>query len=805
MSLKLLVFSLGVIAFSFSPQLFSLWWISLLVPVFLSALVWPRLWFALAFGLGLAWGLIAGHDLVDQQLPEVLVGQDLQVTGYISGLPERDSRRLRFDFRPVSIVDARGKSLARADMPDKLQLSWYLPSGYGGFADKKAAPSVLPPLVIGEYWQLRVRLKRPRGFVNPAGFDYQAWLLRQGIGATGYVLAGGDNHALATPRQIFHWQDWINQQRQKLQEWVLANTGSSERGILVALLIGESSLVEKAQWQRMQQTGTSHLIAISGLHVGFLAIFGFYVGLLLGKCIQLVWHACPAQVFAWLGALVCAGFYSALAGFNIPTMRTFIMLGLFYAACLARRHIGISDIFCWSLALIVLLDPLAAYDMGFWLSFGAVALLLVYFSGRLMPKASLQPWAGFSVKDAIWGFVRSQWVMFIGLILPLSLLVSTVSLVAPIANALAIPLITFLVVPLLLVGAALGDSWLFASKSLLSMAAGAMEYLAQVLDFLLAQAGSWASPLVVFSPWLLPLLALSIAVMLLPRGLLPRQFAWLGLVLVAGLNFFVLPPKTDDLTITFLDVGQGTAIVVQVGSRTLVYDTGPQYTRSFDAGSAIVAPYLQVQGISAIDVLVISHRDMDHAGGVNGLLDKISVEALYEGEFGRESNFSADVPQARNCHETPPWDWQGVGFRFLTASVYLRHKSNNQSCVLLISYGNQHILLPGDIETSVEHQLLYTGQVPSQVALVAAAHHGSRSSSGELWVAHTKPRYVVYSAAYRSQHGHPHPQIRARYEAAGSTAFNTAEQGALRFRWRGQQLHAVESQRETARRYWFDE
>ncbi|MFC3116968.1 DNA internalization-related competence protein ComEC/Rec2 [Cellvibrio fontiphilus] len=805
MSLKLLVFSLGVIAFSFSPQLLSLWWIALLIPIFLSALVWPRLWFVLAFGLGLAWGLTAGHDLVDQQLPEALVGQDLQVTGHISGLPERDSRRLRFDFRPVSVVDARGKPLAQADMPDKLQLSWYLPSGYGDFADKEAAAAVLPALVIGEYWQLRVRLKRPRGFVNPAGFDYQAWLLRQGIGATGYVLASSDNQALAAPRQIFHWQDWINQRRQKLQEWVVENTGSSERGILVALLIGDSALVEKEQWQRMQQTGTSHLIAISGLHVGFLAIFGFYAGLLLGKCVQLVWHACPALVFAWLGALMCAGFYSALAGFNIPTMRTFIMLGLFYAACLARRQIAISDIFCWSLALIVLLDPLAAYDMGFWLSFGAVALLLVYFSGRLIAKSSPQPWTGFSPKDALIGFIRSQWVMFIGLVLPLSLLVSTVSLVAPIANAIAIPLITFLVVPLLLIGAALGDSWLLASKALLSMAAGTMEYLAQFLDFLLAHAGSWASPLVVFSPWLLPLLALSITAILLPRGLLPRQFALLGLVLVAGLNFFVAPPKPDDLKITFLDVGQGTAIVVQVGSRTLVYDTGPQYTRSFDAGSAIVAPYLQAQGISAIDVLVISHRDMDHAGGLKGLLDKMRVETLYEGELGRGSNLSANTPQARNCHETPPWDWQGIGFRFLTASVYLRHKSNNQSCVLLISYGDQHILLPGDIETSVEHQLLYTGQVPSEMALVAAAHHGSRSSSGELWVKHTKPRYVVYSAAYRSQHGHPHPQIKARYAAIGSTAFNTAEQGALIFRWRNEQLLAVELRRETARRYWFDE
>lgn len=804
MSLKLLLFSLGVIAFSYSPYLFSLWWGALLAPLSLCAVVWPRLWYLFALCLGLVWGLFAGHQLVDQQLPEELMGQDLLITGQISGLPERESHRLRFDFRVSSMAGKPVEELLQANLPKKLQLSWYLPRAYGEASSTNLKASELPSLNIGDHWQLRVRLKRPRGFVNPAGFDYHAWLLRQGVGATGYVIAGKDNLALEIPT-AFHWEDWISQQRQQLQAWVVDNSQSSERGILAALLMGDSALVEKAQWQRMQQTGTSHLIAISGLHVGFLAIFGFYWGLLLGKFIQLCWHACPALVFAWLGAIVCAGFYAALAGFNIPTVRTFIMLGLFYLACLARRNLRISDIFCWALALVMLLDPLAAYDMGFWLSFGAVALLLVYFAGRLVPKASPRPWAGFSPKDMLWGFIRSQWVMFFGLLLPLSLLVSTVSLVAPVANAIAIPLITFLVVPLLLVGAALGDYWLQASVFLLSVAAGAMEWLALFLELLRESAGQWASPVVAFSPWFLPLLLLGMLALLMPRGLLLRRLGFASLLLVAGLNFFIQPPKAEDLKITFLDVGQGTAIVVQVGSHTLVYDTGPQYTRSFDAGSAIVAPYLYAQGISAIDLLVISHRDMDHAGGTRGLLEKITVNSILEGELERKSVAIPDVDESQNCHDAAPWDWQGVRFRFLTAPVYGAVKSNNRSCVLLISYGDEHILLPGDIETSVEHQLLYTGQVPQGLALLAAAHHGSRSSSGALWVKQTRPRYVVYSAGYRSQHGHPHPRVKARYAAIGSNAFNTAEHGAVTFRWRANQSLKVESQRERGRRYWFDE
>lgn len=801
MPLKLLFFSLGVIAFGYSPHLISLSWLWLLAPLALAAIYWPRFRLPVMFSAGLAWGLVSGHNLIEQQLAENLVGRDLVVTGQITGLPERDVHRLRFDFRVQAITGASGELLPLDQFPRKLQLSWYLPRTYGVQDSARLTHSELPQLAIGDYWQLTVRLKRPRGFVNPAGFDYHAWLLRQGVGATGYVLATSDNRALHSTNTSFHWDDWINQRRHNLQQWVVQHSDSPERGILVALLIGDSALVEKAQWQRMQQTGTSHLIAISGLHVGFLALFGFYAGLLLGKCVQLLWHRCPALMIAWLSAIVCASFYAALAGFNIPTVRTLIMLSLFYAACLARRNLRISDIFCWALALVVLLDPLAAFDMGFWLSFGAVALLLMYFSGRLVTKRTIEPWAGFTFKELLIGFIRSQWVMFIGLMLPLSLLVSTVSLVAPVGNAIAIPLITFFVVPLLLIGAAVGDVWLGLSNSLLAMAAGAMEWLAVFLDGLLAFAGSWASPVVAFSPGLLLLLALSVVVMLLPRGLLPKYLGVIGISVAASLSFLIKPPAADDLTVTVLDVGQGTAIVVQVGSRTLVYDTGPQYSRSFDAGSAIVAPYLYAQGIRTIDYLVVSHWDADHAGGLKGLLEKVEPRQLLGGE--PERVVSAPT-QLQSCHDHLPWRWESVEFRFLPVPTSARTSANNHSCVLLISYGAEHIVLPGDIETSVEHQLLYEDQVPDKLALLAAAHHGSRTSSGVLWVQRTQPRYVVYSAGYRNQHGHPHPQVQARYRAAGSQAINTADTGAAVFRWRDGSLQAVELQRERAGRYWYD-
>lgn len=793
MPLLLLVFSAGVIAVSFFSRLPPLWCLFVLIPLSAGCWRWPLLRYVFAVVSGLAWGIYSGHSVLALQLPEELVGRDLVVTGQIQGLPERDDRRLRFNLRVNSATTSAGGPLAADRFPQKLQLSWYQ-------YQRSGRASAQPALAIGDTWQLRVRLKRPRGFVNPAGFDYQAWLLRQGIGATGYVL---DHHTNAKELySVGAWRidDWIDQQRYQLQQWIVARSSSNERGILVALLIGDSSLVEKTQWSRMQQTGTSHLIAISGLHVGFLAIFGFYSGLFIGKLIQLFWHRCPALVVAWWTAILCASFYSALAGFNIPTVRTLIMLVVFYVACIWRRSIRISDIFCFALALVVVLDPLAALDMGFWLSFGAVALLLIYFSGRMTSKKVAQPWSGFGAITMLYGFARSQWVMFIGLMVPLSVLVSNISLVAPLANTIAIPLITFIVVPSLLLGAATRDLFGSVSDLLLVCAEWVMEIVKVFLDYLLFLGGSWSSPVVAFSPALAILIGISCLILLLPKGLFPRALGWCGILLGLGLGFVVDPLGQPDLKLTVLDVGQGTAVVVKVGSNTLVYDTGPKYTDNFDAGSGIVVPYLHSQGIVHIDRLVVSHGDMDHAGGMKGLLEKIPATQLLAGQ---PEKIGLDV-DAQNCHQVDKWQWQSVSFHFLPVVQRKGASANNQSCVLLIEYAGHAILLPGDIEVSVENQLLRAQLLPEKLDVVLAAHHGSRTSSGAQFVSHTRPEIVIYSAGYRSQHGHPHKDVRKRFQNVNSREINTAEAGAVVFEWRNDQLRSVKEFRTSHRRYWFD-
>lgn len=793
MPLVLLLFSAGVIAVSFFSYLPPLWSLFGLLPLLTVCWRWPAFRYVLAFVSGLAWGVYSGHGVLAIQLVDEMVGKDVVVTGQIQDLPEQDDRRLRFNLRVESVNTTSGQPIAVDQFPPKLQLSWYQ-------YQRNGSASALPSLMIGDTWQLRVRLKRPRGFVNPAGFDYQAWLLRQGIGATGYVLDHRNNKQEINSDSRWRFDDWIDQQRYQLQQWIVARSESSERGILVALLIGDSSLVEKNQWMRMQQTGTSHLIAISGLHVGFLAIFGFYVGLFLGKLIQLMWHRCPALVIAWWSAILCASFYSALAGFNIPTVRTLIMLAVFYFACIWRRSIRISDIFCFALALVVIIDPLAALDMGFWLSFGAVALLLIYFSGRMIAKSVTDPWSGFGMATMLYGFARSQWVMFIGLLVPLSVLVNNVSLAAPVANAIAIPLITFLVVPLLLISATLRNFSEGASDFLLNCSAWVMEVVKIFLEYLLLLGGSWSSPVIAFSPALTVLIGISCLILLMPKGLFPRMLGWCGLTLGFILCFFVDSPNQPDLKLTVLDVGQGTAVVVQVGKKTLVYDVGPKYTESFDAGSGIVAPYLYSQGIISVDRLVLSHGDMDHAGGMAGLLEKISVGQVLAGE---PEKITGDA-DAQNCHQVANWDWQSVHFYFLQFPQLNGASANNHSCVLLIEYAGHYILLPGDIEVSVENQLLRTQQLPEKLNLLLAAHHGSRTSSGTQFVNYTRPDIVVYSAGYRSQHGHPHKDVRERFQGVNSREINTADAGAVVFKWDKERLQSVQEYRKPRRRYWLD-
>ncbi len=776
MTLRLLSFSVGIILVGYLPRLPSLF--SLLVFIsFLGVLLFVLRKHAavfltlLAFSGGISFGVLSGYYLLGQQLPENLVAQDVIVEGKVVDLPQKNDRRQLFT---LEVQQAYGvyNSIAFKYFPRKINLS-----SYGDIRVK-----------TGERWHLVVKLKRPRGFVNPGGFDYQASMLRRGVGATGYIR-DGDNRILQIQPSFS-----LDVLRYELQQWLIRTSQSSQKSILVALLVGDTSLVDKSQWGEMIKTGTNHLIAISGLHLGFFAIVGFFIGNLIGRCIQIFWHKCPSVICGHIFSMSLAIFYSLIAGFNIPTIRTLIMLAVVQVALLLRRSFRVRDTLLIALVLVLFYDPLATYDMGFWLSFGAVAMLIFCFSDRLLAEGDLKGSSLYLKHMEV--FCKSQWVMLVGLLIPLAVLVHTSSLLAPFANFVAIPVITFFVVPCLILSALghfiLGDLW-GADIFFLHCAELGLTLVHKWLNYLLVLGDNKFNPLVNLNFAALFLAVPAVFLILLPRGLGTRLIGAAGLLLALLVPLKPLP----ELQLLVFDVGQGTAVLIRTPQHQLLYDTGPLYTENFDAGSGIIVPYLQSQGSRHIDKLVVSHNDQDHSGGLPGVLAATEVDQLLLGE---PDKFKA--PNLVNCHEQTPWYWEGVYFRFITWPTIPAAKANNHSCVLLVEYKGEKILLAGDIEKEVEQILLAQGSL-STLDILLAPHHGSHTSSTAAFVAQVKPQYVIYSAGFNNQHGHPHKDVQDRYANVGSIPLNTATSGALEFVWNGDRAD-VQEYRLSHRRYWFE-
>lgn len=774
-SLSILLFCLGAMGVGYLPRLPSVVSVWLLAGLFLLLLYSYRrltrplkaaaMWLG-ALAAGLSWGLWSGHTLLEHNLPADRGGEDFFARGVIVGLPQEGGRRTRFWFQLEDLMPLEGGELEYR--PQRVQVSWY-----GG-----------PEIRSGERWQLRLRLKPPRGFVNPDGFDYQLWLLRQGIDAAGYVRVDDANRRLERARSgLGYW-------RQGLRLWLLETSTSERADLLLALLIGDRSMIGAEQWRKLQQTGTNHLVAISGLHVGFIALLGYMVGLSLGRLLNLLWHRLPSSLPGHLLAAGLAFGYSALAGFSLPTQRALIMVLVVQWAAVRRRSVRPRDVLLIALLGVVLMDPLASFDLGFWLSFSAVAILLFAFGGR---RSAGRQWPGQTL-------VRAQWAVFIGLMLPLAVLMHSGTLLAPLANLVAIPLVTFVVVPGLLLAAALRILGDWPSQLCLSLAEWGIEWLARWLDFLLGFDWPWLNPILALSPWATLIAGLAVLLILLPRGIPGRGLGYP--LLIFGL---LLPAsRPAELAVTLLDVGQGLAAIVQTPNYSLVYDTGPVYSERMEAGGAIVAPFLKSKNIRRLDALVVSHSHADHAGGINGLLDQIPARQLWLGEPLKDFSSDSFTGSSGDCHSAQPWQWDHVRFRFLRWPGQAAASGNNRSCLLLIEYAGERILLTGDLEREGEWRLLGAGVLTEAISVLQMPHHGSRSSSSKAFVDYLRPGYALVSAGYSGRHGHPHADVLARYRAVGSEILNTGSDGALMFTWDYNGQLSVSRTRRSQRRYWFN-
>ncbi len=761
---RMIAFSLAVVIvcqFPTLPEIPALVLVAAL-PV-LGLFCWHRCaYFALpaAFALGLCWAVFDAQSRVQQVLPQVLEEYDFWVTGQVRGLPARNGRAQQMDFWVLqSCFDLLPSDCDGSNEVFSKRL--ILLNYYG---EQRIAP--------GQTWRWRVRLNQPHGYVNPGGFDYEAWLMLHGYAAKGYVrqtplnqMQGDSGAGLDSLR--FRLRERLTQAMA-----ILPNAGT-----LLALIMGERGQISAEQQALYTATGTNHLIVISGLHVGFIGLLSFGLGNLLARTSPALLRKIPAQNVGAVCAIVGASAYSLLAGFALPTQRAVIMLVVFMGGQLLAREVPRSLSFWLAMSLVLLLNPMSPAGAGFWLSFSAVATLLFALGSITTLQAH-----GKTARSPLWrrawarwhAWAAPQWAVFIGLSVPLLLWTAQISLFSPLANLLAIPLVSLLVVPFALFGAAL----LGAAPSVAMLFLSAADALLTLLQFVLAalvgssgDKGVWQGAFV--SSFSIVFAVAACLLCLLPKGWPGRRLAPILLLPVFWPSQAGLPPGRAQLWI--LDVGQGLAIVVRTATHVVLYDTGPAFSGGFDAGSGVVLPFLRQQGIAHIDHLIISHSDNDHQGGLRSVLNgvsvgKLSVSSALEGQVGWQY-----------CQAGQAWEVDGVSFEFLMPHAGDTREGNDGSCVLRVDTGGHSALLTGDIERAAENALVAMQGAALRSTVVIAPHHGSQSSSTPVFVEAVQPVAVVYSAAYRSQFGHPAPQVAALYAQLGVCAWNTAISGAILF------------------------
>lgn len=712
--------------------------------------------------LGFLWAAFDAHLGLQSVLPPDLYTRDVTIRGTVSSLPDRHERHVAFEFT-VEEMEYRNKLYPS---PGIVKLNWY--------TDSEA-------LQGGDRWQLKVRLKPAHGFLNPAGFDYEAWLFHNGIRARGYVREELHNRRLGEGELRFSLHR-VRQQIRSVIEQQLKRGKAAD--LIKALVIGDRSGVSASDWESFRRTGTNHLIAISGLHVSIIGGLAYYLVNFFWCCIPWLALRLAASKAAAMGALSAGAGYAALAGFSIPTQRALTMLLVVTAGIIMQAQLKPARSLALALLIVVLLDPAAVLSPGFWLSFIAVAVICIAVSNRTGQQQTLFSWVGI------------QWFIGLGLAPALLIWQQQVPLVAPLVNMLAVPLFSLLIIPLALGGTLVSLIWPDAGYLPLVAA----DWLLDICRTMLAQAAQFplhvsVLPALSCTQW--ACVAFGILLLLLPRGV-PGRIP--GLIML--LPLILHPPASNlhpgEFIFTLLDVGQGMAAVVQTQGHTLVYDTGPAYSKDFNAGSDILAPLLLRRGISRVERLILSNGDNDHKGGAAGLIGKIKVDNVLSGEPWRITETTASA-----CTAGMSWTWDDVKFRILHPGLGESWSGNNASCVLQVENAAGRVLITGDIESAAEKRLVDCCRDALKASLVTIPHHASATSSTEQFVGVVDPEFALASTGFLNQYGFPNAGIVTRWEMQGALVLDTALSGAIEFFFNP--AHGIigpDNYRIRASRYW---
>ena len=736
-----------------------------------------------------------------------LEGRDITVTGTVLAMPQIAEDAVRFRLG-IDSAYLNGHPVA---LPPQLLLGWY--SGFGGRETKASSAESSDvselalesqrqpqpqPLHAGEHWQMTVRLKAPHGNSNPHGFDYELWLWEQGIQATGYVRAGP--HDAAPFKISTSWRYPVERARQLVREAIYERVADRQlAGILAALVVGDQNAIERADWDVFRATGVAHLMSISGLHITMFAwVASLAQSSLWRRSVRLTPRLClalPASSAGALGGLILAALYALFSGWGVPAQRTIWMLATVVLLRQSGRQWPWLQTWLLAMTVVVALDPWALMQAGFWLSFVAVGVLFATDSGAMNARPSSARGI-FSSENAVGrlfsGLARSareQWVVTLALT-PLSLLLfNQVSLVGLLANAVAIPWVTLVVTPLAMAGVLYAPLW------------DASAWTVGLLTLFLQWLASW--PLASISVAAAPLWCAIAGV--LGGGLVAMRLPWhwraLGIPLLLPVLLWqparVLPGQFELLA---ADIGQGNAVLVRTARHTLLYDTGPRFSRESDAGNRVLVPLLRALD-ERVDLLMLSHRDSDHIGGAPAVLAMQPHARLISSI--EDSHELQALRKSIRCMAGQRWTWDGVTFDVLhpQAGDYdVARKSNAMSCVLRISNGNRVALLTGDIEAAQEAKLVSGALASLKADFLLAPHHGSKTSSSARFLDAVQPRLALAQAGYRNRFGHPVDSVVARYDERGIQLVRSAQCGAAT--WGSANPADIMCQRRAARRYW---
>ena len=709
------------------------------------------------FVFGLVWGNSVYHHALDQRITDTDDGATHEILGTVIGIPNQSVQRIRFDFLILEADWQTGADLAGRTV----RLRWY------------ESPNVLTP---GDQWKLKVKLRSPRGYRNQHGFDYERFLLENGIRATGYVREGYKSSG--SPRGFFTAVDRfrLGFKNHLSNSGILVN-----KQMLTALAVGERSGLDRAQRRLLRESGLSHLVAISGLHIGLAALFAF--SLAAGGC-RLFARCCsfiPARNAGVVAGIATALVYSLVAGLPISTVRAVIMVLIGGILLLASTRSSLDTLLGASMFLVAGAFPLRVASPGFWLSFSAVWLIYRFVSqksrgrveGLAAPVGNTRKFVNAAIRYSF-TIGKLQLVLLAGMTPLLLFIFGEIPLASPLANFVAVPIFGVLVVPSVLI--ALG-----------AYAAGLPELVGWVL--------TPADKSISCTLWLAHFLSAELfpSIRLTPAAgalivigfgvvgvfwLKARQFGGLligiGLLWSGSLLQDSASLRDGEFEITTLDVGQGLAMVVSTRTRVLVYDFGPRFGK-FSLGEAVVLPHLLGEGHRQIDVAVVSHGANDHAGGFSAVLDQFPIKKVFSGEPG-------SVPGV-DCHlaADAPWVWDGVRFSFLKSLPNKIRDANDLSCVLSVQGQYASALLTGDIESPSEQVLVGRYRHRLQTDLLQIPHHGSKTSSTQNFLRRIAPRHAVLSRGRQNRFDHPASEVVKRYERRQARIWDTAVDGQVTF------------------------